>query len=108
MDKLFYNGHDIDIDLDLEKLVNPFIEEEKSRAEFIENFKTSLRTEYEDIKFQFKVEKEPTVVIFTSPGKEIKIEFPIDMFESFVTVEETDEGATIITINDIELQKKTK
>lgn len=108
VDKMFQNGHDIDLDLDLEKLVTSYMPEEKQRADFIENFKMSLRTEYEDVKFQFKVEKEPTTVSFMSPGKEIKFEFPIDFLDTLVTVDQSQSGKTIITINDIDLQKKTK
>lgn len=108
VDKLFQNGKYIDLDLDLEKLVYPYIEEEIERANFIEEFKTSLRTEHEDIKFQFKVEKEPTIVSYVSPGKEIKIEFPIEFFGTIVSVDQSSEDKTVITIEDIVLNKKTK
>ncbi|MEK3807208.1 nucleoid-associated protein [Bacillus sp. FSL H8-0547] len=108
IDRLFQNGKEIDLDLDLEKLVIPYINEEKQRADFIESFKTSLRSEFEDVKFQFKAEKEPTVMCFNSAGKEIKIEFPIEFFGTLVKIDQSTQGKTIITIEDMELLQKTK
>ncbi|WP_338754231.1 nucleoid-associated protein [Bacillus sp. FJAT-52991] len=108
VDKTFANGKNIDIDLDLEKLITPFVEEEKQRADFIEGFKTSLRSEYEDVSFQFKSEKDPTTVCYQSSDKKVKIEFPIEFFKTYITVDDSQKDKTIITISEIELKQKNK
>lgn len=107
VDQMFKNGMDVDLDYDLEKLVKPFIKEEKERADFIENFKKSLRDEFEDVKFQFKVVKKPTIVSYQSKGKEIKIEFPIGLKGSKIFIHKEDNELNI-RIKDIELEEKFK
>ncbi|MFA2692929.1 nucleoid-associated protein [Bacillus mycoides] len=110
VDRMFKSGDVIDLDHDLEKLVAPYITEEKNRADFIESFKLSLRQDFEDVKFQFTAERDKEMyVCLTSPGKEIKIEFDIELQGDVIKIKQDDINLkTIITIDGLRLDKKIR
>lgn len=86
VDKTFRNGRQIDLDHALEELIQPYMENEKQREEYIESFKQSFREEYDKYHFNFQVEKEATTVVFTSDEKDIKLEFPINILGDVVRI----------------------
>ncbi|MDG1601915.1 nucleoid-associated protein [Bacillus paranthracis] len=110
VNRMFKSGRPIDIDHDLERLITPYIQEEKNRADFIEGFKLSLREDYEDVKFQFNAERDKGMFIcFTSPGKEVKIEFDVNLQGDIIKVQQDkDIKKTVITIEGIPLEKKIR
>jgi hypothetical protein len=108
---MFSDGKDIDLDNDMEKLIKPYLHGDKDRDTFIENFKTQLIKEFDnDVKFQFTAKSEPTTIILSSPGKEVKFEFDIELLEAgIVNIDDrTKENSTIIEVKNLKLNKKYK
>lgn len=101
------DGNDFDFDRNIDTLLKPYLEGEADREQMINTLKDEIRTEYQDVKFQFKIEKEPTYVQYTSQGKEIKLEFKLDLLDDKIIFDDSGEE-TVIRIRDIELIKKFK
>ncbi|MCR6111793.1 nucleoid-associated protein [Bacillus sp. A301a_S52] len=105
VERLMKNGNEFDFDKSVDSLLIPFMEGEEDRKQMIEGIKEEIRNEYEDVKFQFTVEKESTIMQYSTVGKELKIEFKLDLLNDKIEVDESG-SKTVITIRDLDLIKK--